>query len=776
MAVGSSNQNRFALYTRNANAWTFQATYTGTGGSGSDQGVAVAVSGNGSVIVSGCTTEAGNVGGIYIFIKSGASYVQQGPVIIGTGYTLFSRQGNAISITDDASKIVVGGYTDNSNFGAAWVFVFNGTTWEQQGPKLTGSLSGNALFGFAVSIASLTGDVIAIGSPLLNSSVGAVFVFTRTSGVWLETGVLISTEFDVGVSPQQGKSVAISENGLTLAVGAGAVFPTGNAWVYFYSGGSWSRQGGAIVGLSSVDPSTQGKSIALSSDGNRMALAGPDDNSGFGAIWLFIRYGTSWLRNSPKITGTSGVRNTGNQIQQGLSLSMSGDGQTVAFGGPFNNNTGGAWVNMYSQYTGAPTFLPSKVPSRTPSRRPSMAPSAAPSRNPTPPTTLSPTLAPSFALITTQKVVGTPSASSTPTTSGTRQGESVAISNDTTTLVVGAYGDSSNKGATYIFNRTGNSYVQTNKLVGTGSADTTQEQGASVAVSADGNTVASGARVDGSSGSVYVFTRNVTSFVWSQQARITVPNAIGAARVGVSVALSTDGNTLAFGGESDNSGVGAAWVYIRNASLSWVYQAKLIGIGTTGAAALGISVSLSDDGDTLAVGAWADNSNTGAAFIFVRIGTSWSQEDVLFGSGSTGLTMGRSVSLTWDGNILATGGSNNGGGIWVFTRSGLTWSQQARITATDNITLARQGVSTSITKSGSHLLFGGPDDGGSVGAAWLYRYLEGTWYQLGPKITFTTIGDAQVGRGVSISPDARVLAVGGITDNNGIGATWVQFY
>ncbi len=126
--------------------------------------------------------------------------------------------------------------------------------------------------------------------------------------------------------------------------------------------------------------------------------------------------------------------------------------------------------------------------------------------------------------------------------------------------------------------------------------------GMSVALSADGNTALIGAPADGEySGAAYVFTRTGAS--WSQQgAKLTGSDTVSEAWFGESVALSADGDTAVIGGPSDNAAVGAAWVFTRSGS-SWSQQGeKLTGGGESGAGYFGRSVALSADGDTALIG------------------------------------------------------------------------------------------------------------------------------------------------------------------------------
>lgn len=152
--------------------------------------------------------------------------------------------------------------------------------------------------------------------------------------------------------------------------------------------------------------------------------------------------------------------------------------------------------------------------------------------------------------------------------------------------------------------------------------------------------------------------------------------------------MSADGNTVLIGGRSDDSNMGAAWVFSRSNGV-WSQQgAKLVGSGNVGVGKQGTSVSLSADGTTAIIGGISDNSSVGAAWVFTRSNSVWSQQGAkLVGTGSVGTcTQGRSVLLSADGNTAIIGGqldNSSNGAVWVFTRSGSVWSQQgAKLTGT----------------------------------------------------------------------------------------------
>jgi FG-GAP-like repeat len=197
------------------------------------------------------------------------------------------------------------------------------------------------------------------------------------------------------------------------------------------------------------------------------------------------------------------------------------------------------------------------------------------------------------------------------------QGSSVGLSGDGNTAIVGGFGDSSGAGAAWIFTRSGGAWSQQPKLIGTG-ASGTAHQGASVALSADGNTALVGGSNDtGGTGAVWVFVRG--SGGWSQQGgKLVGSGSVGNSHQGASISLSADGNTAIVGGYGDNNGAGAAWAFTPSGGVWSQLGAKLVGTGATGNAFQGSAIALSGDGNIAIVGGPADNTSAGAAWLFVR--------------------------------------------------------------------------------------------------------------------------------------------------------------
>ena len=206
--------------------------------------------------------------------------------------------------------------------------------------------------------------------------------------------------------------------------------------------------------------------------------------------------------------------------------------------------------------------------------------------------------------------------------------------------------------------------------------------GGAVVVSADGSTLAVGSlRSKSDQGSVTVFGRSGGK--WVQQEVLADANGAAKDWFGYSMAISKDGNTLAIGAVyADVSGKadqGNVLVYARSGS-AWTLQETLIGKAGAAGDVFGVSVALSADGNTVAVGAaGADVGNVsdqGSASVFVRSGAQWSLQQVLtVVGGETKANYGSSLSLSSDGDTLAVGGPNAGkGSVVVFSRANGTWS------------------------------------------------------------------------------------------------------
>jgi FG-GAP repeat protein len=453
-------------------------------------------------------------------------------------------------------------------------------------------------------------------------------------------------------------------------------------------------------------------------------------------------------------------------------------------------------------------------------------------------------------------------------------GNAVAVSGDGNTIAVGAQHESSgargvngnqkdesayNAGAVYVFTRSADGWMQ-QAYVKASNAGNGDHFGNAVALSADGNTMAVGAvwesgaamGVNGNqddnslpqAGAVYVFTRRGST--WSQQAYVKASNTgrkgaaddIDGDQFGFSVALSGDGNTLAVGATSEDSGAsgingnqaddsassaGAVYVFAR-AGTTWTQQAYVKSDATPMATAgdqFGYSVSLNADGNTLAVGVYdeggsartvngpidAMRNGSGAVYVFNRSGGNWSRQAYIKTWNSEGGdSWGVSVALSDDGNTLATGsldedclcpgvftdasmGSSDqksdtsAGAVAVFARAGTAWTQQAYMKSSNIGRSDWFGVRLALSGDGNSLAVGAQnedsaaqgingrqndDSADEAGAVYLFTRTGTTWAQQAYIKGSNTEAFDEFGGSVALNRDGRLLAVGARGEDSGV--------
>ncbi|WP_133493564.1 integrin [Alcanivorax sp. 24] len=383
--------------------------------------------------------------------------------------------------------------------------------------------------------------------------------------------------------------------------------------------------------------------------------------------------------------------------------------------------------------------------------------------------------------------------------------------------------------------------VVVDRLIGYVKASNTDRDdrfGGDVALSADGHTLVVGARaeaskatgVDGdeadnseaSAGAVYIFNRDPITGVWTQQAYLKASNAEAGDEFGSRLALARDGDTLAVGAiyessnargidgdQSDNSAVEAGAVYIfSRAGGSWSQQAYIKASNAEAGDRFGQSVSLANQGNTLAVASYDDSNATtiggdesdnsedeaGAVYVFTRTGTSWTQQAYIKASNTdAGDHFGYVTALASDGNTLAVASTSESssakgidgdesdnsasksGAVYIFTRTGVAWAQQAYIKASNAEAGDFFGTGVSLADDGNTLAVGaysegsqatgvgGDEDDNSAdraGAAYVFQRNGSTWTQEAYiKASNAEAGDA-FGTSIALAGDGNILAVG----------------
>ena len=147
--------------------------------------------------------------------------------------------------------------------------------------------------------------------------------------------------------------------------------------------------------------------------------------------------------------------------------------------------------------------------------------------------------------------------------------------------------------------------------------------GHSLGISTDDNTLIVGAYKDNqivsNGGSVYVYTRNISTNAWAYQAKLTSNDTVANDFFGTAVAISNDGNVVLVGSRNTNSGRGDAYVYGRNGT-SWSQHTKLIASDGVSGDQFGYSLCMSGDGNTAVVSSYYDDDkgdDSGSAYFFI---------------------------------------------------------------------------------------------------------------------------------------------------------------
>jgi hypothetical protein len=740
-AGGGSDRGAVFVYTR-PGEWVTTPLYTAklTAADSADDdklGWAVAVSGDGGTVVAGAPAHDGR-GTACVFVRPPGGWVDatQTAELTAEDGVDSDGLGGSVAVSEDGHTVVAGApgadvVVGGSDRGAVYVFTRPAGGWADatDTAKLTasdgedGDSLGNGL-GNSVAV-SADGSTVIAGSPFndvepTGAARGAVYVYGRTAADWAdatETAKLTAGNGEDG--DMLGWSVAVSGDGRSVIAGApgrdAGGSDRGSAYVYTLPPGGWPATGEfgtRLIAGDGENGDNLGLSLGVSSDG-RTVIAGAylNDASGSnrGAAYVYLRPVTGWpagaLTQDAKLTSGDGA--DGDFL--GQSVAMSGDGETVTAGAPYNagggNMRGAAYV--YAKPGGwATTTETAKLTAGDGADRDHL-------------------------------------------------GRSVALSGDGTTVVAGAHEDDGRRGAAYVYTRPAGGWAATAAF----SAKLTaadrlsgDELGFSVAVSGDGGTVIAGAHGSPGGnewGAAYVFVRPPTGWATSTEtAKLTAADGWDYDQLGLSVAVDADGETVIGGAPGQGGLPGAAYVFERPAT-GWAdatHTAKLAS-DDSNTIRLGTSVAVSADGSVVAAGAPFTGVQTpaderGAAFVFVRPLDGWpvgpevtETAKLIAYNGEFEELLGASVALSGNGWTVVAGAPfrSAGGAAFVFVRPPSGWANAthtARLQASDGAADDRLGASVAVSEDGRTVVAGAPNNaagGTERGAAYLYRRPESGW-------------------------------------------------
>lgn len=655
-------------------------------------GNALDISGDGRTITVGAFADDGFTGSTYTFIRqeTGIDYFQT-PSGLKTQSTTFAsangREGFSVALSTDANTMIVGAPEDDWILlfgraqGAAYVYAWTGTQWVQQ-LKITPSIPDSPQDQQLGTQVAISGDGLTVAA----SGLVETILYTKIDNTWT-----VGKKFAFTTDPQLNSTGDI----LTL-------YNSGDIEIWKLVGGVWELGQSITHGFPVTDMSDDGLTLVT---------------SGSGSVNVYIDTGSYVLDTGAPLVQAS--------AQFGTSVSISGDGQTIAVGDPLNS-PGSVWT--YTKPVATWVAQTQLTPVST--------------------------------------SVTDPNA-----------GFVVRLSTDGLTLVTGGPSADSNVGSAWVFryntlDTVWEEVVDTNPIKPVGySSDT--DQGYSSSLSIGGNVFVTGGPLDNiTQGAVWVYRRD--RFMWEQEGDKIVASDLSAdssARFGHSVAMSGDGNTFAVGAIRDFGGgtstaddTGATWVYRYDQDTGlWLQQGnKLFGSPFVANQFQGSSVSLSSDGNLLAIGAprsTIPTSGDGTVFMFSFDGVTWSQQgSALKHSGlSVNSANGWSVSLDALGTTLVVGAPADNA-VSVFTRSGSVWTEYSSLLVGSGLAAsAAYGSAVSISPDASTIAIGAPGlNLGDQGFVEVWVLVDSVWTRQ------TTLTQTPFGNSVDLSYDGNVLSVGSL--------------
>jgi len=263
---------------------------------------------------------------------------------------------------------------------------------------------------------------------------------------------------------------------------------------------------------------------------------------------------------------------------------------------------------------------------------------------------------------------------------------------------------------------------------------------------------------------------------WTQQQELTASDGQAGDRFGYSVAVNA--NTAVVGAYCKGGCHGAAYVFVQSGGV-WTQQQELTASDGQAGDYFGSSVSV--DGDTAVIGAPtrttcpATGRYQGAAYVFVRSGGAWTQQQELTSSDcAAGQDFGATVSVSGDTAVIGASGStvnlnSNQGAAYVFVRSGAAWSRQQKLTAGNGA--AGHFFGSSVALSGNTAVIGADGVSNFQGAAYEFARTGGAWSQLQE----LTVSDGAAGDyfGISAALSGNTAAIGAYGRNSYQGAAYV---
>jgi|GEM_PF-3507272 len=249
--------------------------------------------------------------------------------------------GSAVALSGDGLVMAVGARQwegTSTNQGGVYIYDWIDSRWEERGSVMVASpVVGSGQFGSSVAL-NEDGSILAVGSPVAGTG-GTVYILDWNGSAWTQRGTVIAT--DVAAADNFGISVALSQDGLVLAVGAalweGGSTNQGGVYIFDWISGSssWVQRGSVLVAGDATNDDWFGYAIAMNTDATVLAVGSRQWEGGTsdqGGVYIF-----DWNSGSSLYVQRGSVISAGDAASFdyfGSSLAMSADGAMLLIGAP----------------------------------------------------------------------------------------------------------------------------------------------------------------------------------------------------------------------------------------------------------------------------------------------------------------------------------------------------------------------------------------------------------------------------------------------------------
>jgi hypothetical protein len=329
----SGNKGHVRIYKYLNNVWTQLGSDIDGEAANDFSGISVSLSANGLTVAIGATGNSGNgeySGHVRIYKYLDNVWTQLGLDIDSEAQ--YDQSGRSVSLSADGLTVAIGAPYNDGNKGHVRIYKYLNNVWTQLGLDIDGEAA-NDNSGFLVSL-SADGLTVAISAPFNDgnsNNAGHVRIYKYLNNVWTQLGLDIDGE---AANDQSGRSVSLSADGLTVAIGApGNSGNKGHVRIYKYLNNVWTQLGSDIDGEAANDFS--GRSVYLSADGLTVAISAPYNDGNKGHVRIYKYLNNVWTQLGLDIDGEAANDNSG------ISVSLSANGLTVAIGATGNSGNKG---------------------------------------------------------------------------------------------------------------------------------------------------------------------------------------------------------------------------------------------------------------------------------------------------------------------------------------------------------------------------------------------------------------------------------------------------